>query len=143
MIDTSGEWWKGQDFDALAEYLRVLTQDEYSVDRVLEPKCSCGGATFRLVCDQDEGVARRACVRCGTEAFIADSEDYAADADLQPVSCVCGGAEFQLAVGFAFREGGDVRWITLGLRCVQCGVLGSPADWKIDYSPTDHLLAQI
>jgi hypothetical protein len=33
-----------------------------------------------------------------------------------------------------------VRWISLGLRCVQDGTLGVYADWKVDYSPTGHLL---
>jgi hypothetical protein len=35
-----------------------------------------------------------------------------------------------------------VRWVSLGLRCVQDGTLAVYADWKIDYSPTGHLLSR-
>lgn len=48
---------------------------------------------------------------------------------------------FTVGVGFALRDDGDVRWISIGLLCVQDGTLGVYADWKIDYSPTDHLLS--
>jgi hypothetical protein len=27
MIDRSGQWWSGEDFDDLAEYLRVVTAE--------------------------------------------------------------------------------------------------------------------
>jgi hypothetical protein len=35
-----------------------------------------------------------------------------------------------------------VRWISLGLRCLTDNTLGVYTDWEIDYSPTEHLLAQ-
>jgi hypothetical protein len=35
----------------------------------------------------------------------------------------------------------EVRWISLGLGCLTDGVLGVYSDWKIDYVPTAHLLA--
>ncbi|MFI5896109.1 alpha/beta fold hydrolase [Actinoplanes sp. NPDC051513] len=40
------------------------------------------------------------------------------------------------------RAGADreVRWISIGLRCLTDGTLGVYADWKIDYTPTAHLL---
>jgi hypothetical protein len=41
------------------------------------------------------------------------------------------------------RDNGDVRWITVGERCLACGILGAAIDWKVDYSPTDHLFALI
>ena len=39
--------------------------------------------------------------------------------------------------------GGDheIRWISVGLRCLTDGTLGVYTDWKIDYTPTAHLLA--
>jgi hypothetical protein len=38
---------------------------------------------------------------------------------------------------------GSIRWVYLALRCVHDGVLGVYADWKIDYSPSDHLYNQV
>jgi hypothetical protein len=78
-------------------------------------------------------------VACGTAAFIGDSDEYWGDAEPEPVQCHCGGDAFELAVGFSFRADEEVRWITVGARCVACGALSSPVDWKIDYAPTDHL----
>ncbi|SPL94568.1 unnamed protein product [[Actinomadura] parvosata subsp. kistnae] len=43
-------------------------------------------------------------------------------------------------MGFALRGDGEVRWVSVGLRCLRDGSLGVYADWKIDYSPTAHLL---
>jgi hypothetical protein len=143
MIDTSGKWWKGENFDDVAEYLRLLTADGYPAKRVLEPTCTCGGHAFRLHRDPNEGVARRTCVSCGAKAFIGDSGELWAEARPRLVKCPCGGAEFQLGVGFALRDNGDVRWITVGERCLACGILGAAIDWKVDYSPTDHLFALI
>lgn len=40
---------------------------------------------------------------------------------------------------FAHREDHSVKWVTVGGRCLGCGVLGAYADWKIDYDATDHL----
>jgi hypothetical protein len=33
----------GEDFDDLAEYLRVVTADGYPADRILQAVCRCGG----------------------------------------------------------------------------------------------------
>ena len=53
------------------------------------------------------------------------------------------GEVFQVAVAFAHREDKSLKWVTVGLRCVACGVLGAYADWKIDYEPTAHLYAAV
>lgn len=143
MIDTSGKWWKGESFDDLVEYLGILTRDGYPVERVLEPTCICAGRIFRLHRDADEGVARRTCATCGAKAFIGDSAEFWSDARPRLVRCPCGGTESQLAVGFALRADGNVRWVTVGRRCVACGILGAPVDWKVDYAPTDHLYGLI
>ena len=143
MIDKTGKWWKGQDFADLAEYLVALTADGYPADRVLEPQCICGARVFRLHGDRDEGVARRTCVACGHKAFICDSEEAWADAEPKLVKCPCGAREFQVGVAFSMRGTGDVRWITVGERCLACGVLGGSVDWSIDYSPSLHLLDSV
>jgi hypothetical protein len=138
-IDTSGEWWTGADSRALAEYIRLYTEDEYPAERIVQALCSCGGSHFRLRADADEGCARRACSTRGKSAFIADSGEFWGEADPRAVRCPCGNGVFEVGVGFSLRAG-EVRWVTVGERCVRCGVLGSCADWKIDYNPSGHLL---
>ena len=141
-IDTSGECWKGQNFDDLAEYIRQYTEDGYPAERVVQSVCVCGHTAFQLWADEDEGCARRRCIACGAEAFIGDSEEYWDEAEPKQVRCPCKHDLFEIAVGFSLRQGeqDEVKWITVGERCVRCGVLGSAVDWKIDYSPSGHLL---
>jgi hypothetical protein len=140
MIDKSGEWWTGTEFKDLVTYLREVTAESYPAGPVVQSTCECGAQVFTLEADADEGCAARTCTSCGRVAFIADSADYWDDAEPGEVQCPCGQGAFELGVAFAQRHNSDVRWITVGVRCLVCGVLGSPVDWKIDYSPTDHLL---
>ncbi|MCA1272399.1 hypothetical protein ACIPQH_16810 [Streptomyces rubiginosohelvolus] len=74
-----------------------------------------------------------------------DSEEYSNEEsweDDEPgaAGCPCGSEEFEAAVAFSLGDGGSVRWVTVGLRCIKDGFCGAYADWKIDYGPTDHLL---
>jgi hypothetical protein len=141
-IDTAGEFWRGDDFTDLAAYLQELQPGGYPVDRVTQLACSvCSQTAFRVDADDTEGSARARCQNCRGEVFIADSADYANVADFAECACPCGGGSFMVGMGFALRENGDVRWISIGLLCVEDGTLGACADWKISYSPTDHLLS--
>lgn len=54
-----------------------------------------------------------------------------------------GNETFNVTVGFSRRDDGEVRWVYLGLRCIEDSVLGCYADWKIDYSPSIQLLAEV
>jgi hypothetical protein len=100
----------------------------------------CGGRLFCVLVDDVEGGAERECSGCGSRAFIADSVEFWDDADPGAASCPCGGEEFEAADAFSLAGDGLVRWVTVGLRCRIDGVAGVYADWKIDYSPTGHLL---
>jgi hypothetical protein len=140
-IDTSGKWWKGQDFDDIAGYLRAYTEDDYPAEEIRQCVCTCGGRAFRLIADADEGCAQRACVACGSKAFICDSGEYWEGAEPKPVRCPCKGQEFEVAVGFSLRDDKqDVKWVTVAERCLKCGVLGAAADWKIAHSPSLQLI---
>ncbi len=145
MIDTSGEWWTGDDCPDIAEYLREYAAEGYPVDHVAESVCvACDGRSFRLQVNAlSHDGARRTCVTCGDAAFIADSEDYWEEDAVERVRCPCGADRFQIAVGFALRDSkDDVKWISIGTRCLADGILASPIDWKISYGPSLHLLNQ-
>ena len=139
-IDTSGKWWKGESFEDLADYIRQLTADTYPADRIVQSVCGCGNTTFHLLADQDEGCAQRICTKCQLVAFICDSAEQWDDAEPVKVRCSCKRTVFELGIGFSMRAPDEVRWITIGQRCIICGTLGSYVDWKIDYGPSEHLL---
>ncbi|AQZ67216.1 hypothetical protein BKM31_42350 [[Actinomadura] parvosata subsp. kistnae] len=133
--DASGE------LEGLDGFLREYRAGGYAVQQVREAVCGgCAGRHFNVMADDDAGCVRRICVACGDASYVADSADYVDEADLGECACPCGGEEFAVAVGFALRGDGEVRWVSVGLRCLRDGSLGVYADWKIDYSPTAHLL---
>ena len=149
-IDTTGQWWIGSDRADIAEYLSQIA--EYQVREYRAPVCPCSSETFQLDYDAEEGCARRRCTECKAEHFICDSAEYASEAHLTRLSCVeCGSERANVGFGFALREErrfvvfrvfSEPKWIYVGVRCADCGVLGCVADWKIDYEPAAHLLNQ-
>ena len=142
-LDKSGTLWRGEDFTDLAEFMGAFQAGGYPVAKAAEYVCGqCGGRAFKVIIDDEEGCAQRVCIACQDVAFIADSAEHWQDADPGECVCPCGGTEFAVAVGFALREDGDVRWVSIGLRCLTDNTLGVYTDWKIDYSPTEHLLEQ-
>jgi hypothetical protein len=142
-LDKSGELWRGEDFADLADYIRHFQAEGYQVDQVVESVCGhCNGRAFRVLVDDTEGCAQRTCIGCGTAAFIADSAENGDEADPGECQCPCGRGEVAVAVGFSLRDDGDVRWISIGLRCLTDNTLGVYADWKINYGPSGHLLSQ-
>ena len=142
-IDKRGKWWKGSSFADLDEYIRAYTEEGYPAQIIRQSICACGATAFQLEADRDEGCARRICSSCGQAAFLGDSSDCWEEAEPERCSCPCRNRSFEIGVGFSLRSDGEVKWITVGERCLKCGVLGSFVDWKIDYSPTHHLLEQV
>lgn len=103
----------------------------------------CAGRVFFVLVN--DSAAERECTACGGHAFIADSEEFWDEESLEDdepgtACCPCRGEEFEAAVAFSLGDDGSVRWVTVGLRCIEDGQCGVYADWKIDYLPTDHLL---
>jgi hypothetical protein len=142
-IDKSGKWWKGSEASDLDQYLSAHTRKGYPANRFVHARCECGRDRFRLDVDDEEGCAASTCTSCGRERLMLDSVDQWADADPASCRCRCGGKEYELAVGFAHRDDGTIKWVTVGGRCTACGLLGAFADWKIDYGPADHLYAAV
>lgn len=143
-IERTGDKWRGEHAADLAEYLRDFEAGGYRVGRVVPAGCSgCPGTVFRLRVDATEGCAERTCAECGKVALMLDSEDYWDGAEPEPVVCSCGSDLLELAVAFSLRANGDVRWVSVGRRCIGDGELGCPADWKIDYGPSADLLDRV
>lgn len=141
VIEKRGPVWKGDSFEDLREYLVAFTAAAKNpAGTIVESVCACGGTIFGLCLDDDEGCAQRRCVTCSADSFIADSAEHWADADPGEAQCPCGEERFGLAVAFSTREDGDIRWVTVGARCLACGMLGAYVDWRIDYSPASRLL---
>jgi hypothetical protein len=140
-IDSSGRWWRGENAADLAEYLEEFAAGGYRIDRTVQAVCAgCAGQAFRLRADADEGAVERTCARCDHVLLMLDSRDHWEDAEPVEMECACGADVFEVVVGFSLRAGDEVRWISVGIRCVADGVLGCCADWKIDYSPSGQLL---
>ena len=114
----------------------------YQVDRVTPAVCACGNDLFLLVFDDEIGVAARVCTGCEAEVGIPDSEEHFDDVEaVQQAQCSCGNDVFTVATGFALDQRDEVRWVSVGLRCTRDGIAGVYVDWKVDYAPTEHLLA--
>ena len=150
-IDKSGKFWKGTDAADLDEFVPAFAAGGYAIERVVHSRCAdCDGRTFALRVDDEEGYSDRRCAACGRVFHMLDSAEYIDDASPEECACPCGGEKFELAVGYAMTDvanadgsaaGREVKWVSIGARCVQDGTLGVYASWKIDYGPTDHLFS--
>jgi hypothetical protein len=147
-IDRSGKWWVGSEATDIEAYLKAYEAEGHFVDETRLCKCGCGSIEFRLEADWSEGCAQRHCTGCGAKHLICDSAEYWGEAEPENWVCVaCEGVTGNVAVGFSLYEAEaekerDVRWISVGIRCVQCGTLGSYVDWKVGYGPSYQLLDQ-
>jgi len=135
--------WFGSDAADLDEYLRAFVAGGYAVQQVVHAKCAaCGESGFSILLDDEAGVAIRRCSRCAASHVMLAGARFLDEADLGEAACPGGHEQFDVAVGFALFEDGEIRWVSVGLRCQRDGLLGVYVDWKIDYSPSKQLLAQ-
>jgi hypothetical protein len=147
-IDKTGKWWVGSDAGDVLEYLVAHKAEGYAVDEVRLCKCICGSEELKLAADREEGCAQRFCAKCGSEHFICDSAVFWEDAEPENWNCTqCDSEIGNIGVGFSLyaaerEEQRDVRWVSVGVRCVGCGTLGCFADWKVGYGPSQSLLEQ-
>ncbi len=132
-INTSGQWWVGDQPTDLAEYLKAFKTEGYEVDRFKLAHCSCGCEVFRLQADSNEGAAKGTCTSCGDVAFMGESDKYFASTT-EAFKCIeCRGDACNVGVGFSMYESEShyVRCLSVGVRCAQCGILGCIIDWKV------------
>ena len=139
MIDRSQEFWTGNSVDDIREYLcEYSEQEEIEVKNV---ECQiCKGDVFTIKVDQDEGAMQVTCVNCKAKKLLLDSSEIWEECNPKTGRCpICKGKSYNVGVGFLRRSTGDVKHVFIGNRCVGCGVLGSYADWSINYGPTDEM----
>ncbi|GAB3652174.1 hypothetical protein GCM10027589_09440 [Actinocorallia lasiicapitis] len=148
-IDIDGEWWKGDSAADIADYLEELAPGGYPIHAARPSRCKdCSGTVFCIELDAGGVCARRTCVACGLLAYLLDSDEYwMADDDgsgPEKIGCPCGSDRFECTIGFSFLEGdGEVRWVSVGVRCVEDGVLGCCSDWQIRYGPGSRYLLDL
>lgn len=144
-------WWynrkksKAAGVPDIAGYLKEYSAEGYPVDTVKPVICpECGSENCRITLDPEEHVIQVSCEPNGHRRLLMDSEEYWDESNPQKLTCPdCGGESFNLSVGLAHRESGEVKWVYLGCRCLKCHAISSPDDWKIDYGPTDAMEANI
>jgi hypothetical protein len=142
-IDTSGKWWVGSEPSDIGEYLMAYAADNAPVSEFRLSKCACSSVSFFLDADDDEGCAKRVCTECSREHLICDSAEYWDEASPKHWRCTeCGGEQANVGVAFSLYDDGEVRWLYVGERCANCGVLGCFAGWKVANSPSAQLLSQ-
>lgn len=143
-IDRTGPHPTGTNASDLDDFLREAMADGYPIGPVVHAECTaCAATVFSLVFDGVEGYAERRCLSCHDEWVMLDCADYADEADPARAACLCGEQAFEIAAGFSPHPDGEVRWVTIAMRCVACAMLDVHLDWKIDYKPTAHLVTQV
>lgn len=137
---------KDKYFEEIATYIKTLNENGYPTQTVLASVCgSCGGKVFQLIGDPNASVGKRICVDCSREQYVADSEEFWQDPELEleTMTCQCGSTSMNTAAGFSFRDDGEIRWITVAQRCVDCGTLDVSLEIDIKYGDTGHLVKNI
>lgn len=143
-IDKSGPYWRGKSHEDLHEYLTLLTaDDEDPATDIVRAVCACGGTVFSLRCANDQRAAERKCLDCKKRHLIGDSEKRWEATRPAPVKCGCGGKDYDVVVAFAIPSQMGGNAITIGERCVACGVLASCARWNIADTTKDALLKSV
>ncbi len=128
----------------IVAYLREYAADNGKpLAHTVDCRCRCSRAVFVLGIDDNEGAAIRACEPCDLEVPIGDSAEYLEEAEIEQCECLCGGSTFEVTVGVSLYDGSeDVRWVYIGCRCTDCGLVGCYGDWKVEYPGYREFLAR-
>lgn len=139
--NSQGEVQRGASQQDIAEYLKKYSADGYPVDIVRPVICpDCGGNICQVSLDADSSVVQVRCDQCVHTRFLLDSEGYWDEAEPQEAVCPdCGGKQYNLAVGMAYRDEDSVKWVYIGCRCVKCCELGCFADWKVEFDREEEV----
>lgn len=138
MIDKTDEFWASATADDIDEYLKA-----YSDNSALEVEpiiCGCGGDSFTMRTVLDKNFIEIKCESCGEKKYISESSEYHGRTEPENFECpICSSRAHNVRMGVRRRKNGSVKWIYIGVRCLQCKALGSPLDWKVDPEPVDEM----
>lgn len=151
-IDHSGESWYGSEPADIQDFLAAFSRSEggYPTTAYRSVRCRCGSNRFRL--ERAAKVTRRTCAECGNSKVIChtieDWEEAEAEEGAEPLECVaCSSDEANISVGFAgYEENPEldaVQWFYVGVRCVECGLLGSFNDGKVGWGPATEVYQSV
>jgi hypothetical protein len=145
MLTKRGQYWYGDSqSDIHREIQRYSKLNGYFALHFADAMCSCGGQTFRLSLDENEGAAIRQCAQCGARHPIGDSRDYLDHAVLEECGCPCGNDDLEISIGVSLYENSeDVCWLYLGCRCPQCNLTAVYCDWKNESVGYEVLLQKV
>jgi ferredoxin-like protein FixX len=137
-------WYGTSAEDIEAEIVRYSTQNGYQAVQFRQSRCNCGGVVFKLETDEDAGAARRVCVKCGEAHLMADSAEWADEAEFENHNCICDHERFVLVSGVAtYESSNDVRWYYIGCLCANCQLVGVFADWKCEAGDAGAFLREV
>lgn len=137
-------WYGSEDQDIRAAIQRFSEGNGYPATEYRASVCVCGSTLFRLFDDEDVGVARRDCVRCGQPHLMGDGAEYVEKAELEAHECLCGAEALAIQSGVAlYPDSRDVRWLYIGCRCPQCQLVGVYAEWKWGAGDADAFMARV
>lgn len=130
----------GEDIDDLREFLHRLSGCP-PVNHTLTLRCSGhgpdAGSWFYVEADAQECVARRRCMACGLVTPLLDSAAHWTHPPMYACTA-CGQSIMELAVGLHSDGGGEgaletgqVSWLALAARCVECGLIQGLTDVNV------------
>lgn len=96
---------------------------------------------FYVEADARAATARRRCLSCGTSVDVLDSAEHWNAPRMW--SCFnCRQSIAEIAAGFHF-DGGNVTWVALAARCVECGALEGLTDFNVTPAPFDEVATRV
>lgn len=133
-------WYGDEQADIRAELVRY-SEGNYPAEHFADALCTCGGQTFALAVDDNEGAAIRTCSACSASHPMGDSAEFIDDAVLEDCECPCGGKTFEITVGVALHpQQNAVKWLYIGCRCPRCRITACYAEWKNEFEDYRELL---
>jgi len=138
-IDKSGKWWKGTGEADAIEYLNALKPGGYPVDEVLPQTCECGSTTFLVYRSGDDELSYLVCCGCRSKTFVADSEEHDDDHEYELTKCPCDSTQLRIFLAVhSINDKSVANWMSIGVICAACGILGMPLDWEFDTEKSDE-----
>ena len=125
-------------YDILQNCINSQTEKTgYQAEVFEDKKCAkCGEAIFAVEGNSEQQLYRIVCKNCGEMEYIEDSADFWDDSDDENLQYFCpdkkGHSALYITLGYALREDNSKKWLYIGFRCSECGIIGCIDDIKID-----------